>query len=294
MKRILCLCIYLCCLTFVLSGCGKPVEEHSSGTVEYSNLTDEATRGELAQLMSEAGISEERQKVFFDHVEQFNGAVSHDGLTQGFEQADFTETRYDPYVMQEEWETAYPDFLGYNCRITAWGLFGDFLSVPEDALTRDDMILMDLYALEEDSSVFLAQGDEERFRALFSTVPTEAAADISVHAKQLQDDWAERGIVFKDTDRASLISVVMHDMWDDENNLFIGHVGVLLTSGEGELYFVEKLAFEEPYQLTKFKNRTQLNDYLMTKYDIDENQLTAPPFIMENDRLMEGYRRIGE
>ena len=293
MKKILCLCIYLCCLTFVLSGCGHPVEEHSHRTVEYSNLTDEATRSELAQLMSEAGISEERQKVFFDHVEQFNGAVSHDGLTQGFEQADFTETKYDPYAMQAEWEAAYPDFLGYNCRITAWGLFGDFLSVSDGALTRDDMILMDLYSLEEDNSVFLEQGEEERFRAFFSTVPTETTADVSVHVKRLQTDLANRKIAFEANDRASLISVVIHDAWDDENNLFIGHVGVLFTADSGELYFVEKLAFEEPYQLTKFKNRTELNDYLMAKYDIDENQPTAPPFIMENDRLLEGYRRIG-
>jgi hypothetical protein len=75
----------------------------------------------------------------------------------------------------------------------------------------------------------------------------------------------------------------------DEDYLFIGHTGVLFE-GEDGLYFVEKLAFQEPYQVCKFKNRTELSDYLMTKYDLSYDQPTAAPFIMENDQLMEGYR----
>lgn len=70
-----------------------------------------------------------------------------------------------------------------------------------------------------------------------------------------------------------------------------GHTGILISHGE-DLFFIEKLAFQEPYQLVIFKNRTELNDYLMTKYDVSENQPTAKPFIMENDRLMEGYRQL--
>ena len=39
-----------------------------------------------------------------------------------------------------------------------------------------------------------------------------------------------------------------------------------------------------------FQNRTELSDYLMEKYDVEEGQPTSIPFIMENDNLMEGYR----
>ncbi len=109
-----------------------------------------------------------------------------------------------------------------------------------------------------------------------------------MHVEQLQEDWAARGIRFERQTGASLISVVFHDMWEDENKLFIGHAGVLFPVGE-TLYFIEKLAFQEPYQLTKFQDRTELNAYLMTKYNVDENQPTAVPFIIENDSLMEGY-----
>ena len=75
-----------------------------------------------------------------------------------------------------------------------------------------------------------------------------------------------------------------------ESLLFVGHVGVLLTAEDGTLYFVEKVAFQEPYRLLRFADRTALSDYLMGKYDTSWGQDMASPFIMENDKLMDGWR----
>ena len=66
--------------------------------------------------------------------------------------------------------------------------------------------------------------------------------------------------------------------------------GVLLTADDGTLYFVEKVAFQEPYRLLRFADRTELSDYLMGKYDVSWGQSTARPFIMENDEWMDGWR----
>ena len=66
----------------------------------------------------------------------------------------------------------------------------------------------------------------------------------------------------------------------------------LSQAGDGSLYFVEKVAFQEPYRLVKLRNRIELNDYLMERYDTSWDQDTARPFIMENDSLMEGYRTV--
>lgn len=65
----------------------------------------------------------------------------------------------------------------------------------------------------------------------------------------------------------------------------------MLPAENGELYFIEKVAFQEPYRLVKLKNRTELSDYLMEKYDVAWEQDTTRPFIMENDNLLEGYRQ---
>ena len=86
-----------------------------------------------------------------------------------------------------------------------------------------------------------------------------------------------------------MISVVFHDRFSEtENTLFIGHVGVLLPAGDDGLYFVEKVAFQEPYRLTKFESCAALKSYLMAKYDTGWGQDTTPPFLMENDVLMDG------
>ena len=281
------------CLVLVLTGCkitNDTDEQPYIEQINYSNLIDTSVQKQLAEIMNSADISPVRQQVFFDHVNQFNNTVSSEGMAAGFEVKQVTEEKYDPYAMQEEWDAAYPDFMGYNCRITAFGLFGDHITIAADAETREDIILMDMASLEEDSSAMQNDKDMDRFRVLYSTVPTDDTKDVSVHVENLRSDWKNRGIVFDNNPDVSLISVVFHDAWDGENQLFIGHTGVLFQVSETELYFVEKIAFQEPYQLTVFNNRTELNDYLMTKYDTGTGQPTAAPFIMENDELMEGYR----
>ena len=281
------------CMILVLTGCkitNDTDEQPYIEQINYSNLIDTSVQKQLAEIMNSADISPMRQQVFFDHVNQFNNTVSSEGMAAGFEVKQVTEEKYDPYAMQEEWDAAYPDFMGYNCRITAFGLFGDHMTIAADAETREDMILMDMASLEEDSSAMQNDKDMDRFRVLYSTVPTDDTKDVSVHVENLRSDWQNRGIVFDNNPDVSLISVVFHDAWDGENQLFIGHTGVLFQVSETELYFVEKIAFQEPYQLTVFNNRTELNDYLMTKYDTGTGQPTAAPFIMENDELMEGYR----
>ena len=109
----------------------------------------------------------------------------------------------------------------------------------------------------------------------------------------MQQAWKERGINFRyknDPTKASLISAVFHSQITPEGNtLFVGHVGVLVPF-DGKLLFIEKLAFQEPYQVIKLENRTQLSDYLMNRYDVEWEQPNAIPFIMENDVLMDGYR----
>ncbi len=272
-----------------MTGCDGNLGQSPLEKVTFCNLTEEETRKEVADLMDEAGIAEARQDVFFEHVKHFNDAVSANNLTKGYEEAGILDMKYDPYEMQDEWMAKYPDFLGYNCRITAYSLFGDYISIPRDEVVRDDMVLMDLSALDEDPSAMeVGDHDLDRFKVLYSTVPTEATKNIKTHVKHVQSDWADRGISFKVNDKASLVTVWIHEQFD-EDYLFIGHVGVLFETEDG-LYFVEKLAFQEPYQVSKFNNRTELSDYMMIKYDIAIDQPTAAPFIMENDRLMEGYR----
>ena len=214
-------------------------------------------------------------------------------LTAGFEKAKPLDTKYDPYEMQDAWMAKNGNFPGYNCRITAMELFGDFLSAgdstPVDA-AGEDVLFMDEETLRTDPEA-LGGSSLTDFRALYSAMRAEDTTDVQHHVQAVQEEWKSRGISFRENERIRLITVFFHDKpTEEESILFVGHVGVLLTADDGTLYFVEKVAFQEPYRLLRFADRTELSDYLMGKYDVSWGQSTARPFIMENDELMEGWR----
>ena len=296
-KQIRAAALALCTLMLfaAATGCGKQekptTEQPALETVEYSNLTDDDPRKQLSQLLSDAGIEEARITTLMDRVEQFNASVKSEWLTDGFESAAPTDTKYDPYDMQDEWTAANGSFPGYNCRITAFGLFSEFITAGADQpeTQGEDSLFTDLETIDADPDA-LCGDSPAKFCALFAPVNAVDSTEVEAQVKALQEGWAARGIAFADS-RASMISVVFHDKFSDEDNtLFIGHVGVLLPAEGGSLYFIEKVAFQEPYRLVKLQNRTELRDYLMEKYDTFWGQDTTRPFIMENDTLMDGYR----
>ena len=289
--------LILCLLSaaVVLTACGKQeeptTEQPALETVKYSNLTDEDSRKQLSELLSDAGIEESRIAALLNRVEQFNASVKSEWLTDGFESAAPTDTKYDPYEMQNEWTAANGSLSGYNCRITAFGLFSEFITAGADQpeVQGEDSLFTDLETIDADPDA-LCGDSTAKFCALFAPVNAADSTEVEAQGKALQEGWAARGIAFADS-KASMISVVFHDKFSDEDNtLFIGHVGVLLPAEDGTMYFIEKVAFQEPYRLVKLQNRTELSDYLMEKYDTSWGQDTTHPFIMENDTLMDGYR----
>ena len=171
-------------------------------------------------------------------------------------------------------------------------LFGDFLSVSADSQinTGEDVLFVDEETLKADPDA-LGGSSLADFQALYSSMKAEDTTEIKRHVQTVQEEWASRGVAFRENERIRLVTVFFHDKpTEEESLLFVGHVGVLLTAEDGTLYFVEKVAFQEPYRLLRFADRTELSDYLMGKYDVSWGQSTARPFIMENDELMEGWR----
>lgn len=285
----------------LFTGCGnnKQKNSHTSdrfscGNIAYSNLLDKPTQDKVAKAMTDAGISPENIVSFFQNVNQFNEAIEGNGLVKsGFAKLDTVSPPYDKATMQTIWEEKYPDFIGYNCRITAFSLLSDFITVERPADKCPETLIFDERAIDHCGRTLFSSEERQAFRSLFGAIPTPYEKDLDKHLKNIRNDWRSKGIRFihkNDTTKASLISVVMHSaITPDESFLFVGHTGVLLPLGD-KLLFVEKLAFQEPYQAIVFNNRSELNDYLMEQYDIEWNQPTASPFLIENDELLEGYR----
>ena len=273
----------------IFAGCGVAEQRPALDRIEYTNLNDRASRELLQELLSDAGVSDGRIQGFFCRVDHFNDSVKQEWLTDGFEEAGLLYTKYDPYTMQDEWTVKNGTFPGYNCRITAMSLFGDFLSVSADSQIHagEDVLFVDKETLKTDPDA-LGGSSLADFCALYSSMKTEHTTEIKRHVQAVQEEWASRGVIFRENERIRLITVFFHDKpTEEESLLFVGHVGVLLTAEDGTLYFVEKVAFQEPYRMLRFVDRTALSDYLMGKYDTSWGQDTASPFIMENDKLMD-------
>lgn len=286
--------LFISLLTLGLVACSTPtndieIEKPWPTEITYSNLNDEESRKLLTELMNNAGISENRQVVLFEHIDQINELLKPNELTNGFETHSISEPLYSPYELQDAWEEKYSLFFGYNCHITAYSLYSDFLKIPEGLEIKDDMLVFDRSALETDRSAILHEQDLNNFLAFYSFIPTSHTQDINVHLNNVKNSLDTRDIEFIENDNVSLISVVFHDTIDDDR-LFVGHAGLLFTSKDNELYFLEKISFQEPYQLCKIESRAALSDYLMAKYDVAVNQDEAAPFVLENNQLIEGYR----
>ena len=288
------ICVILIASAF--AGCGadadSPDKRPALEKIAYTNLNDSVSRKLLEDMLSGAGVSGSRIQGFFNRVDSFNESMREEWLTTGFEEAELLYTKYDPYAMQDEWAAKNGTFPGYNCRITAMNLFGDFLSVRADSQINagEDVLFVDEETLKTDPDA-LGGSSLADFRALYSSMKAEDTTEIKRHVQTVQEEWASRGVTFRENERIRLITVFFHDKpAEEESLLFVGHVGVLLTAEDGTLYFVEKVAFQEPYRLLHFADRTVLSDYLMGKYDTSWGQDTASPFIMENDKLMSGWR----
>ena len=277
----------------------KATTEKTNISLTYSNLVDTATQDEVQKALTAAGIAEQNVASFLESVALFNQTVGDKAglVPKGFVTIDSLLPKYDEVAIQSIWTSKYPMFQGYNCRLTSFTLLRDLITFPADkkfaTKEEDEVLFIDRESLHNTPKKFFTPEEENNFFTLFTEVPTTNTKDINTHLQAMQQAWKERGINFRyknDPTKASLISAVFHSqITPEENTLFVGHVGVLVPF-EGKLLFIEKLAFQEPYQAIKFANRTQLSDYLMNRYDVEWEQPNAIPFIMENDALMEGYR----
>ena len=243
----------------------------------YTNLNNQVSTEEVKSLLS-AHLDPNSVDAFFNLVNDYNTIVGSTGLSGDF--TSFTHTEYDVEKISNLWNQKKGDFVGTNCRINSYCLLKNSVTIPK--LEKNDQLLfLDNDAIDK-GKVFDSQ-DKEEFDILFSRVPTEATTDVKVHAEKMETFFSQ----FQFNEKARMLSVVLHDNLDGEY-LFVGHVGVLVPADDGFL-FVEKLTFKEPYQAIKFVSKENCYKYLGAKYADYTGDGLAKPFIMDNEKWVEGY-----
>lgn len=247
----------------------------------YTNLTDQPTQQKVQKQLQQAGVSSESAIAFMDEVNLYNHAIKKVSLTKKGYVCSKQLPTYKEDKISSLWQKSYPIFAGYDCRITAYTLMRDLISVKHPASDAKDNLAIDMGALADDPFKLYQETDLKNFQTIYNAVPAKESKSVKVHCKTMQKAWKKAGITFDAGVDAKLISVVMHDGYEKE--LYIGHAGVLLPQKNGFL-FVEKLSFEMPYQVHKFKNKKALKQYLTKMYGAYTDDKSAKPFIMINDQ----------
>ena len=251
----------------------------------YSNLVDAKSRKEVKKALLDAGLSEKNVNAWLSDVKDYNKTIKNTGLVKkGFKKLSTKNPQYDENKIMELWNKKYPDFIGYNCRITAFGLMKDLIMVQDMGGRNTEYLFLDEAALDA-GELFTAE-EREKFETVFSEIKTDASTDTKKQIGVQREYWEKAGVTFDEESKLSLITVYLHSHIDEnENSLIAGHAGVLLDTGN-EILFFEKISFELPYQLIRFEDRDQLKEYLMRCYDVDTTGECASPFILENDRVL--------
>ena len=280
----------LCAAVLIgLAGCGQTQKETSTQAAPetttvaaqtqeaatYTNISNPSSVEEVKALLS-AYLDKESVEKFFEFVNDYNETVGETGLQGDF--ASFTKTEYDVEKISSLWTAKHGDFVGTNCRINTYALLKNKIKIPKIA-ADSELLFIDNDAI--DKGHLFSADEKEDLNRLFSRVETEATTDVNTHAKKMEQFLSQ----FTFDENARMLSVVIHDNLDGES-LFIGHVGVLVPTGDGFL-FVEKLTFEEPYQAIKFKTKEDVYKYLETKYQDYTGEGLAKPFIMDNNKWVE-------
>ena len=261
-----------------LAACASSQKNNQTNqnTPTYSNLNSKKSVEEVKSLLS-AHLDKGSVDNFINLVNDYNGLVGSTGLKGDFTK--FTKTEYDVEKINPLWQAKKGDFIGTNCRINTYTLLKNSIDIPQIE-TDDELLFIDNDSIDK-GKLFDAR-DKEKFNILFSRVKTEATQDVKVHAKKMEEYFKQ----FKFNEKARMLSVIVHDNLDGDS-LFVGHVGVLVPDKEGYL-FIEKLTFEEPYQAIKFATKEDVYKYLQTKYKDYTGEGLAKPFIMDNDKWVEG------
>lgn len=270
--------------------CGNITETgETCETMRFSNLVDQKELSELTNLLEKSGVNSDNVKKVVDSVNTYNETIGSDLLIcDGSIDLTSPIPQYDDLKIDEMWAKKNDMFVGYNCRLTAFELMKDFITVEDTSNSNPSALFMDQDALDNSDDKYITDDELTKFQTMYSTIITTSSTDTNEQYKVQKAYWDSIGIKFSNSESISLISVYIHNHFsEDENELIVGHTGVLIKDKDSYIFF-EKLSFQLPYQIIRFGSRQEVKDYLMAAYDTDTTGECAKPFILENGDLFLG------
>ena len=232
-----------------------------------------------------AGICEELESAGASHVDTFREWTTDFADTAG-KNAGLEDSWSDPGKMKADigkcmdgWEQNH-DYSDADCRMTAFLLLDGVLRAESTEDSYEGTYLM--FDTEAIDNVDRYESIKEN-KNMFTTLYGEKSVTDGGHPENtFSDSWKHYGFQV-DSDRLSLLSIGIYDPYSDV--VFVGHTGVLIKYSDYYL-FIEKIAFEQPYQATRVHNMDELLDIMSLRPEYFGEEGEAGPFVYCNGEYL--------
>lgn len=232
-----------------------------------------------------AGICEELESAGASHVDTFREWTTDFADTAG-KNAGLEDSWSEPGKMKADigkcmdgWEQNH-DYSDADCRMTAFLLLDGVLRAESTEDSYEGTYLM--FDTEAIDNVDRYESIKEN-KNMFTTLYGEKSVTDGGHPENtFSDSWKHYGFQV-DSDRLSLLSIVIYDPYSDV--VFVGHTGVLIKYSDYYL-FIEKIAFEQPYQATRVHNMDELLDIMSLRPEYFGEEGEAGPFVYCNGEYL--------
>ena len=228
-----------------------------------------------------AGICEELESAGASHVDLFQEWVV-DFADSAGKNAKLEDAWSDPAKMKADivkcmdgWEQNH-DYSDADCRMTAFLLLDGMLcSESTEGNYTGTYLMFDTEAIDNVDRYEIIKKNRDMFTTLYGEKRvTEGSSPETVFS----DSWKYHGFQINN-DRISLLSIVIYDPYSEV--VFVGHTGILIKYSDYYL-FVEKIAFEQPYQATKVHTVDELLNIMSLRAEYFGEEGEAGPFVYNN------------
>lgn len=259
--------VLLCCM---MISAGMSAQKQKIPAATYMGGND--TIKEVCREMEAAGVS---------NVDVFQAWAADFAASAG-NNANLEDAWSDPEKMSMDigkcmdgWEQNH-DYSDSNCRMTAFLLLDGLLHAETTENSYNGSYLMfDTEAIDNVERYEIIKENKDMFTTLYGekSVTDEKHPEIT-----FSNNWQHYGFQI-DSDRISLLSIVIYD--PDSDVVFVGHTGILIKYSDYYL-FVEKIAFEQPYQATKAHDMEELLNILSLRPEYFGEEGEIGPFVYCN------------
>jgi len=271
------LLILICFILMAMPGCGSnnvdDATDARTAMPAVTNMAGSKTSAEVCDYLATAGLS--NVGTFSDWVLDFAGSAGDDaGLSDKWMQPGANSP--DLAACANGWEKHH-DYSDADCRMTAMLLLDGLITAEKtDSDYTGTYLMFDLDAIENADRYEVIRKDLDLFTTLFGDrTPGENEDPSEVFGNM----WSDYGFRISN-ENTSLVSIVIYD--PDFNQTFTGHTGVLIKQAEDIYLYVEKLAFEQPYQAILVSDTDQLFKLLAGREEYYGSEGEASPYIYVN------------